>query len=332
MTRKKIAIIGVGGRTGTMFAFELKKYADILGVARKKEVDLVQNKKLYIEKGDGPKELFEERIIEDSGFSSDVNPDFIFITTKNPISASVRYYFEKFKHYGPEEIPALLISQNGISAISDAQKALKDVFGEKAEKIRLIRVILFNPINKKHLGDKVYIKYFLPLRIAVAKASGEGGIKDIVDVFKLAGFDVEEFSPRHARDLEFSKLFLNLIGMGAASRGFSIRDGFQDKEIFKEELGAIKEYIKVVKLSKGKFVNFSKYPVGTLAFLFGLIPVSLLVPFRKFLAQVISKGRGGKPKDLDEISYYNGAVVGLGKKAGVATPINKKICDRISNP
>jgi len=47
------------------------------------------------------------------------------------------------------------------------------------------------------------------------------------------------------------------------------------------------------------------------------------------LANIISRERQGKLKDLDEIEYYNGAVVKLGKKIGVKTPANEKIYNNI---
>ena len=65
MKKKKMAIIGVGGRTGTIFAFELKNSADIFGVAREKEIDLIKEKNLYIERGNGLSELFDLRVIKD---------------------------------------------------------------------------------------------------------------------------------------------------------------------------------------------------------------------------------------------------------------------------
>ncbi len=321
---KKIAIIGIGGRTGTMFAFELKGSADILGVGREPEIKLIEEKNLYIEKGNRAPELFQEKAISGIEFQQQTVLDIILLTTKNPISGLIKYYYQGFK----EKIPTLLISQNGIAALAEAKKALKEIFGERAEKIRVVRVILFNPIEKKYLKDKVVIKYTLPVRIVLAKSSGEEGIKDIVEVFRKADIEVKEFPSEEAKNLEYSKLFLNIIGVAAASRGYSVKDGFKNKEIFKEEVGALKEYIKVIKLSGGKFLNFPHYPVKLLATLFAWLPLTFLLPVRNMLAEIVSKGREGKPKDLDEVEYYNGAVVGLGEKVGFKTPFNKKIYQR----
>ncbi len=325
MKKKKIAVIGVGGRTGTMFAFELSQAVDVLGVAMEREVELIKTGKLFVERKKEKPQAFKLNVIKNTEFNEKLSPDIIFLATKNPVSSPIKYYFEECR----PKIPTLLISQNGIAALSEAKRALREVLGDRVKEAKLVRVILFNPIDKRERDGKIYIKYSLPIRIAVAEAFGEGGIKDIVEVFQRAGFEVEEFPLKEARNLEFSKLFLNLIGMASASRGVSVREGFENKEIFKEEVEAIKEYIKTVKLAGGRFLNFSHYPVGFFAFFFCVLPLDFLIPFRKLIAKIVSRGREGKPKDLDEINYYNGAVITLGKKIGIETPVNEEIYNRV---
>lgn len=327
MEKKKITIIGVGGRTGTMFAFELRNSAEVLGIGRKKEIELIKKGVLFIERGGEKPEKFEQKVIQDIEFREDIKPDLIFLTTKNPISSPIKYYYQKLEE--KETMPTLLISQNGIAAIEDAQKSLKEIFGNDSEKIRLIRIVLFNPVDRKELESKIYLRYSLPIRIAISKVSGLGEIKDIIELFERAGVEVKEFPPKEAKNIEFSKFFLNLIGMAAASQGFSINEGFKNKEIFKEEVLSLREYIKIVKKSGGRFLNFPHYPVKSLVILVSRLPMIFLSVFRNILAKLISGGRGGKPKDLDEIDYYNGAVVNLGKKIGVEAPINEKIYKRV---
>ena len=326
MDKQKVTVIGTGGKTGTMFAFELAKGANVVGVSREGEVEMIKEKKFYVErKGDLPR-IFEEKIIKDTEFQTEESPDIIFLAVKNPVSPVIKYYFQQLKDKG--RLPALLISQNGIAAISDAKKALREIFGEDSKKIRLVRLILFNPIDQKKIDDNFYIKYGLPIRIALAKAAGPGGIKDITELFERAGFQIKEFPQKEAKNLEYSKLFLNLIGMASASRGFSVKEGFEDKEVFGEELAALKEYIKTVKLAGGKFINFSNYPVKILTFLLDCLPTAFLLPFRNMIAKIVSSQREDKPKVLDEIDYYNGGVVNLGKRVGVETSTNEIIWKR----
>jgi ketopantoate reductase len=323
---KKIAIIGVGGKTGTMFAFELKNATEIVGVGKEKDVKMIKEGKVYIERRDQKQELFKGEIIQNLEFEEGFQPDFIFLATKNPVAAPIKFYYQKFKN--KEKVPTLLISQNGFSPLEDAKNVLKEIFGKDFEKIKIVRIILFNPIQKKEIGNKILIAYSLPIRMAVAKASGPGGIEDLIEIFKRANFKVEIFPEKEAKNLEFSKLLLNLIGMASASRGLSIRDGLSNPEIFKEEIEPLKEYIRVVETAQGKFLNFSRCPVRVWTSLIELIPTNLLSFLKPFLVKVISEKREEKTKDLDEIEFYNGAVVKLGKKMGVAIPINEKIYKR----
>jgi len=328
MKNIKIAIIGVGGRTGAMFTFELKNRANVLGVAREKEIEMIAQKKLYIHRKEQEPQLLDCKIIKDSDFKSDLAPDVVFITTKNPVYNVVKYYFEKFKN---KKTPILFLSQNGVDALNDTKKALQDIYGQKAEDITIIRSVLFNPIDVKAENNNVCVKYSLPIRIAVSKAQGQEDIKSIIKTFRSAGFEVQQFSKANARNLEFSKLFLNLIGMISASYNLSVKNGFKDKNIFQQEAKALKEYIEVVKKSDARFINFSNYPVKIYSFLIDLIPIFFLVPVRNILAKFISKGRKEKAKDLDEIEYYNGSVVKLGKETKTRTPINEFVLKRVFN-
>ncbi|MCK4473756.1 hypothetical protein KAU40_00615 [Candidatus Parcubacteria bacterium] len=325
MEGKKIAIIGVGGRTGTMFAFELGKANNILGISREKEVEQIKERKLYVQRQGRQPELFEGKVSSDFQFSSAEVPDIIFMATKNPVGPVVKYYYQKIKDTG--KFPALVLSQNGIAAIQDAIQALEEVFGlEQSKKIQIIRLNLFNAIDRKELGDKIYVSYSLPIRIAFTSAYGPKDIQDIAFLFKQAGFEAKEFPCSQVKDMEFSKLFLNLIGMASAVKGLSINQGFRDKQTFKQEAEALKEYIKVVHASGSNFVNFPHYPVKLLACLFFFLPMNILLIFRNYLAKLISKGRQGKPKgNLDEIEYYNGAVIDLAEKNNIPATLNQQI-------
>jgi ketopantoate reductase len=325
---KKIAIIGVGGRTGTMFYFELKNFADVFGFGKSSEVDLIKNKKIFI-KRNGKEDLFEGKVFKEFEFPKGNSFDFLFLAVKNPVAPAVKYYYQKIKEKNLK-LPALCLSQNGIEAGESAISVLKEIFGKEAENIQVIRISLFNPVDRKILNEKHLITYSLPIKLALAKIFGPGSLKEIVEIFKKANFEFEIFPQKEAKNMEYSKLFLNLIGMASASHGFAPREGFLKKEIFRREILAIKEYIKVVKKAKGRFLNFKSYPVKIFSFFFSL-PFGILFPFRKFFAKLVEKGRKGKPKDLAEIEYYNGVVLRLGKKFGIETPINEKILKRVKN-
>jgi len=46
---KKIAVVGVGGRTGTLFAYEMRNSAQILGVARRAQMDDIKDGKSLLQ-------------------------------------------------------------------------------------------------------------------------------------------------------------------------------------------------------------------------------------------------------------------------------------------
>ncbi len=322
MKNTRIAVIGVGGRTGTMFCFELKDVANVLGIG--KEIE----KRLLVERKKGQIELFEGRIILDSQWSlNDFSPEIIFLAIKNPVGLVIKYYYQKMKEKGV--FPTLILPQNGAAVTEEALSALKEVLDSDYDKVRIIRLNLFNAIDRKQKNGNVIVNYSLPIKVAFGKVAGLRDTKDIKELFEKAGFEAQEFSAKQIKNMEFSKLFFNLIGIPSTTRGLDIQQGFKSSETFTEEFQALKEYIQVVKKSGNSFVNFQKYPVKWLTLIIQILPIKLLLLFRKNIAKIITKGREGKPKDLTEIKYYNGFVVDLGEKLGIPTPINQKIVNRV---
>lgn len=320
---KKIGVIGIGGRTGTMFFEELRNYGTVFGIGQKEEVENLKKGKFFVRKESIVKKVEGDFIVNED-FPANLNFDFLFFTLKNPIEKDLEFYYQKIKEKNLK-IPILFLSQNGIEAAEVALVVLKKIFPMK--NLPIFRISLFNPVEKTKEDNKILISYSLPIKFAIAKVSGEISEKEIFNFFKGKNFQITFISQKNFKNMEYSKLFLNLIGMASATRGFSIKEGFSKKEVFKEEIMAIKEYKKVIKKSGGKFLNFPGYPVKFLSFLFSF-PIFVLFPFRKIFAKLIEKERKGKPKDLDEIEYYNGAVVRLGEKFQIPTPVNKNILER----
>lgn len=325
---KKIAIVGIGGRTGTMFAFELKNSTEVIGVGRKEETEKIKKGKIFIQRDNENSVAFSGEVIAGEEFDEKLKPDFIFLCVKNPVSIAVNYYYRKISKEG--KIPTLVLSQNGVSAIDEAKKELNKIFGKKTDEIQIIRISLFNPISSERSDDTVNISYFSPIRLAFGVASGPKDTNEIKEILEKAHIGTEKISHQDVRNMEFSKLFTNLIGMASAARGLTIGEGFKDREVFEEEMGALKEYIRVVKKSGGKFLNFKRYPIKTFTSLIDYLPITFLKIFQKRIAKMITKGRKGKEKgNIDEIEYYNGVVVKLGKELKVDTPVNQKIYNQI---
>ncbi len=320
----KIGIIGVGGRTGTMFFQELKNLGNVFGIGREKEIEEIKEKKLFVEKN-GKLEKVEGNLIREEEFPKEIQFDFLFLTVKNPVANAVKYYYGKIKEKNFKP-PVLFLSQNGIEASNEALLALEEIFGK--EIVSVFRISLFNPVEKRVENGKFVVSYSLPIKIALGKISGPENEEELKSFFKKTKIKAFFIPPAQVKNMEYSKLFLNLIGMASATRGLSLKEGFSKKEVFLEEIEAMREYIKVVRAVGGNFLNFPGYPVRIFSHFFSL-PIFLLLPFRKIFGRIIERGRLKKPKDLDEIDYYNGVVVRLGKSLKIATPINEKILKRI---
>jgi len=321
---EKISIIGIGGRTGTLFAQKLKNVTEVLGVGREKEIETMNSKNFLIQKRGFDPEVLDQKIIKDQDFGNYPLPDYIFVATRNPIYPVVKYYYQIVKEKNGK-LPVLVLSQNGISAVEEAVSALREVFGGDALKVQIIRLNLFNSVDGVKRGETICMKYFEPVRLVFSSAFGPEDASGLGSIFESAGIEYTEYPRKDARNMEYSKLFLNLIGMAAASYGQSVEKGYQSKEIFKEEVLMMREYIGSVKLANGRFLNFKHYPVGVLSSIINIVPMPMLVLARSVLAKMVSSGRGNKPKDLGEINYYNGGVIKLAQTVGLKTPINVKI-------
>jgi 2-dehydropantoate 2-reductase len=157
-------------------------------------------------------------------------------------------------------------------------------------------------------------------------AFGPDEIQDLRGIFLESGFEAEEVPSKDVKNMEFSKLFTNLLGVPSSSHGLSIEEGFADRKVFEEEIESLREYARTVKKSGGRFLNLHHYPIHLYASLLGCVQGPALSIFRKQIAKVITKGRGSKEKgNIDEIDYYSGAVVSMGERLGVETPVNRRI-------
>lgn len=327
--KPNIVVVGIGGRTGSMFANELAGFANIIGVGMEKETKAVLAKNILIEAGERPLQPLEASAItfeEYQKTAKNLAPDYIIIATRNPVGRIVKSYYQPLA--GAKILPALILSQNGLSAISAAQAALEELFGKSAKDIAIIRVSLLNPIDAKTRYDKTVISYRLPIKLGYG-AVGNSYAGGIADIFKQSKIKAQNFNGKKILAMERSKLFLNLIGMASASRGLAVSRGLKDSQVFFEEVSMLREYIAAVEKEGGSFATLGNYRVGQMAFLIKKTPLFVLTALKPMIAMTVAKNRNEKPKDLAEIDYYNGEVVKLGQKNGVKTPVNEKIIARI---
>lgn len=316
---RKGAIIGIGGRIGSMFFHELKDTFELVGFARENEIMEIKASKIYIKKGEEDFPLSGD-FFKDYEFPANREFDFLILCTKNPIDLPLQFYLKRIKEKGMK-IPILFLPQNGIEAGDTALSLSQKIFGETPN---IFRIALFNPVARYEQGNKIFIQYSLPIKLAVTKFSGNVSEGDIFIAFKKKDFIVFEVPSCNAKRMEYSKLVLNLLGMASAVNGLSLSEGFARKDIFKMEIEVLREFKKIVKHLREGFLNFPGYPVALLMTTVSL-PLFLLFPLRNIFGKMIERKREFKAKDLDELDFYNGAIVRLGERLGILTPQNEYI-------
>jgi hypothetical protein len=331
---RTIYVVGAGGRTGMLFCRELQNAARMIGVAFPAEIENIKSGKAKIARGKNPPEIFTAELVPPEDFGAAIvrnAPDFLWLAARNPVDKITAFYYRHFANQ--QNFPALVLSQNGLSAVADAKKGLQEALGQDADKVAIVRVSLINGVDLNTDGDgTLTIGYKLPIKLGFGTAQTYIGDTDVSfsaslglgKIFKKAGVGARQFRGKDVLAMENAKLFLNLIGMAAAANGAGVAAGYRDKKIFKKEIAMLREFVSAANAVRGGFAGkLGGYPVKLLAQL-ALLPVCLLAPWRGILAGAIAKGRN-RPKDLSEIDYYNGEVVRLGKKANVPTPANEEI-------
>ena len=323
---KNILIVGVGGRTGTLFGEELKRANRVFGVAGRHTLPKIKEGKVFVERS-GDLVRFEVETLNKEEIPKLENVDAIFLATKNPVSPILKEYLPLIKN-----AKYIVLSQNGFKAGEEALETIKEVYGNIPQNLKIIRLVLFNAVKEIKDDSQIVISYKLPVRVAFGVFYGDEETDEFENALSDANIEYVKVRKNDVKNMEFSKLFTNLIGIPSYSLHLDIYEGLKNKEAFMEEVLALKEYIKVVKANKSRFLNFPHYPVKLFASLIEHIPVSVLVLFRNQIANLVLKLRGTKEKgNIDEIDYYTGAVVELARKLNIETPVNERVLRRIKN-
>ncbi|MDP9372084.1 MAG: ketopantoate reductase family protein, partial [Chloroflexota bacterium] len=159
-----------------------------------------------------------------------------------------------------------------------------------------------------------------------APVAGED-LGPLLALFRPAGLPL--VTARSHRVLKWSKLLLNLLG-NAQSALLDLPPAtiFADPRLFALERRAFAEARAAMRAAGIGLVDLPAYPVRALA-----VAMALPAPLsRRLLAGRAGGGRGAKMPSLhldlavgrgrSEVPWYNGAVVELGGRVGVPTPVN----------
>lgn len=138
--------------------------------------------------------------------------------------------------------------------------------------------------------------------------------------------------------LKWSKLLLNMVcNASCAILDLTPAQLLADPRLYGLELRALREALQVMRALGVVAVDLPDYPVKLFARMVRLLPGP--VSWR-LLGRQIARGRGDKPPSLlidirsgrsgSEVSYLNGGVATAGDRVGAPAPVNRALCDILS--
>jgi 2-dehydropantoate 2-reductase len=159
-------------------------------------------------------------------------------------------------------------------------------------------------------------------------------LASIIADFKKADMTVRSY--QDAGRMKWSKLLTNMVSNAtSAILGWPPRQIFQDKNIYRVEVEALRETVRVMRKVGIKPQNLPGVPVS-------LLSTAILFPpwmIQSILGRIVSRGRGEKlpsfhydiGRGRSEITYLNGAVVKTGERIRLPTPTNRFLLDTMIN-
>jgi 2-dehydropantoate 2-reductase len=220
-----------------------------------------------------------------------------------------------------DKMPPILCLSNGVSN----EAALAEVFG--AEKV--IPGTVTTAVGRRGAGNIVLEK----LR-GVGIASGHPLSKKLNAAMNKAFLNSQLFN--NGDSMKWSKMLTNLIANPASAiLNMSAAEVFANKELYKVEIGMLKECLAVMEAQGIDVVDLPGVPVRALVFATTL-PLWLSKPL---LGRAAGAGRGGKMPSFhidlhsgrgkSEVGYLHGEVVRAGEKHNVPTPVNKILTETL---
>jgi 2-dehydropantoate 2-reductase len=220
-----------------------------------------------------------------------------------------------------DKMPPILCLSNGVSN--------EDRIAEALGQDKVIYGTVTTAVGRRGAGDIVLEK----LRgVGIAKGHILSG--KLVAAFDEAYLNAKLFED--AASMKWSKMLTNLISNPtSAILDMTPAEIFANKDLYKLEIDMLKECLAVMEVQNLKVVDLPVTPVRALAFATKL-PSWLSRPL---LSRAAGAGRGGKMPSFhidlhsgrgkSEVEYLHGAVVCVGEKFGVPTPVNKVLTETL---
>lgn len=163
---------------------------------------------------------------------------------------------------------------------------------------------------------------------------GQGGVHDqLFNSLQNAGLRPKEYSD--LRSMKWSKMISNLFSNAASGiLDMTPYEVYTHKELFRIEKAQIMEAVAVMRRMGLRIMNLPGLPLKILLWLIRFLPDPLLQPL---LVKLIAEGRGEKMPSFyiekmkgsarSEVNYLNGAIVRMGEKFGISTPVNQALTE-----
>jgi 2-dehydropantoate 2-reductase len=137
------------------------------------------------------------------------------------------------------------------------------------------------------------------------------------------------------QSMKWSKMISNLFSNAVSGiLDMTPYEVYTRRGLFRIEKVQILEALAVMRRMGLRVVNLPGLPLKMLVWLIGCLPDFLLQPL---LVKLIAEGRGEKMpsfyiekmkgSDRSEVNYLNGAIVRMGTKYGVSTPVNQTLVE-----
>lgn len=214
------------------------------------------------------------------------------------------------------KFPPILCLQNGV----ENEDLIASVLGKE----RVIGASIGTAVGKNGPGD-VRVEKMRGIGIESTHSLSE----KLIAAFSAAGLNAKGYTKR--ADLKWSKMLSNLLGNAtSAILNWTPAQIFNDPRVYAIEVAQVRETLAVMKVQGIHLVNLPGTPIALLIELMDRFPAFISRPIA---AKGMGKGRGQKMpsfhidlylgQNRSEVTFLNGAVVRLGEKLGIATPVNR---------
>jgi 2-dehydropantoate 2-reductase len=219
--------------------------------------------------------------------------------------------------------PPIITLQNGVG--------IEEIFLEEFGPERTIAGSLTTPLSNETYHS-IVVEH-AGRGLALAPTAKKQDISQWAQLFQDSGIEATEISDY--RSMKWSKMLVNMIGnASSAILNRHPKLVYSYGPTFKLEMDMLQETLAVMKKMKIKPVDLPGVSVGRLVFAVKRLPDSVVRPI---LTQIVGSGRGNKMpsfhidlmagKEVNEVSYHNGAVAEAGLELGVPTPVNAALTD-----